>query len=95
MRARRGELADALALARRAVEGWDETDFFDLRSKIRLALAEVLACAGDTDEVERLADEVLAIHEAKGDVTGRAWARRRLESLGAYLAWIEVVIGRC
>jgi class 3 adenylate cyclase/tetratricopeptide (TPR) repeat protein len=83
MLARRGKLDDALALGRRAVEAVDEMDFFDLRSKARLALAEVLVRAGDTDEVERLAHEVLAIYEAKGDITGGAWARGRLDDLRA------------
>ena len=38
---------------------------------------------GELAEVERIAEEVLSIHEQKGDVSGRAWARRRLEDPGA------------
>ena len=86
MEARRGRFDDALALARRSVAAADETDFYDLRGNSRLALAEVLSRKGERDELERLAADVLSIYESKGDVTGLAWARRRLESLGASVA---------
>jgi hypothetical protein len=86
MLARRGELDEALALGRRALEAVDEMDFFDFRAKIRLGLAEVLARAGQHDEVERVGEEAVAIHTAKGDVTGAAWARRQLKALRVFLA---------
>jgi tetratricopeptide (TPR) repeat protein len=86
MLARRGRFDEAVALARRGLESADTTDLFDLRSKARLALAEVLSRAGEREEVERLAEEVLSLHELKGDVTGRAWARRRLDGMGIALA---------
>jgi class 3 adenylate cyclase len=84
--ARRGRPDEALALARRALEAADGTDLFELRSRVRLALAEVLALAGREDELAVTAAEILAIHEDKGDVTGGTWARRRLEQLGARIA---------
>jgi class 3 adenylate cyclase len=80
--ARRGQAAEAVSLARRAVATGDTTDYFDLRSRSRLALIEVLVAAGQEDEAEIVAGEVVAIHEAKGDRTGLAWARERLEYLG-------------
>jgi ATP/maltotriose-dependent transcriptional regulator MalT len=80
--ARRGRAEEALSLARRAVAAADTTDYFDLRSRARLALVEVLVTAGRRDEVEVVASEIVSIHEAKGDVTGLAWARGRLEHLG-------------
>jgi class 3 adenylate cyclase/tetratricopeptide (TPR) repeat protein len=86
MLARRGRLDEGIARARRGLEAAEEMDLFELRSQARLALAEVLSLAGQPDEVDRLAEEVLAIHEAKGDVSGLAWARSRLESLGASVA---------
>jgi tetratricopeptide (TPR) repeat protein len=86
MLARRGRVDEALALGRRALEAVDEMDFFEFRAKIRLGLAEVLARAGQRDEVDRIGEEAVAIHTAKGDVTGAAWARRRLEALRASLA---------
>jgi class 3 adenylate cyclase/tetratricopeptide (TPR) repeat protein len=78
----RGSFDEAVPLARRSVEGADTTDLFDLQSRCRLVLAEVLALAGERDEPAQLAKEILAIHEAKEDVTGAAWARARLLSLG-------------
>jgi class 3 adenylate cyclase/tetratricopeptide (TPR) repeat protein len=84
--ARRGRLEEAVALARRAVGSADETDLVDLRSKARLGLAEVLSRAGQPDELAVTAEEILTIHDAKGDVTGGTWARGRLERLGARLA---------
>jgi hypothetical protein len=81
--ARRGRTDEALPLARRAVETADSTDYFDLRSRSRLALVDVLGAAGGRAESDSLAGEILSIHDAKGDLTGHAWARRRLEQLGA------------
>ena len=83
--ARRGRIEEAVTLARRAVVAADSTDYFDFRSRSRLALVEVLRRAGDRAESDVVASEVLPIHEAKGDLTGHAWAQRRLEQLGVEL----------
>jgi class 3 adenylate cyclase/tetratricopeptide (TPR) repeat protein len=85
MLARRGRLDDALALARRGLEAADTTDLFDLRGRARLCLAEVLARAGARAELDRLAEETVAIYEAKEDVTGAAWMRSRFDELDALL----------
>ena len=82
---RRGRTEEAVLLARRAAAAADSTDYFDLRSRSRLALAEVLRSVGDQAESDVIATGVLSLHEAKGDVTGRAWAERRLELLGVEL----------
>ena len=51
-----------------------------------MAFAEVLATAGKQDELASTARDVLAIYEAKGDVTGHAVVRARLAALGADVA---------
>jgi hypothetical protein len=60
-------------------------DFFDLRARARLVLAEVLARSGQHDELRRVAADVMRIYDAKGDVTGGGWAQRRLDQLGVEL----------
>jgi class 3 adenylate cyclase len=85
MLARRGQIDDALALARRGLEAADTTDLFDLLGRARLCLGEVLARAGARAELDRLAPETVAIYEGKGDVTGAAWMRSRFEDLRALL----------
>jgi len=78
----RGHLDDAERSARRAVELGDTTDFFDSRAWPRIVLAETLAFGGRMDEAAELGAQALAIHEAKGDVTGKAQRRERLAVLG-------------
>jgi hypothetical protein len=85
MLTRRGQTEEAVVLARRSVATSDSTDYFELRSRSRLALVEVLMSAGERAESEMVASEILSIHEAKDDLTGRAWAQRRLEQLGVEL----------
>jgi tetratricopeptide (TPR) repeat protein len=80
--ARRGHREEAEQSARRAVELGETTDFFDARAWPRLVLAETLALAGRTDEAAESGAQALAIHEAKGDVTGAARARERLAEAG-------------
>jgi class 3 adenylate cyclase/tetratricopeptide (TPR) repeat protein len=86
MLARRGQLDEGMSLGRRAVESADTTGFFELRSEARIALAEVLSAAGETEGLTSTAQDALAIHEAKGDVAGHAWLRERLVALGADVA---------
>lgn len=49
--------------------------------RARLPLVEVLLLSGRDDEARQLAMEAVALHEAKGDVTGVAAIRRHLREL--------------
>jgi len=80
--AQRGSHDEADLRARRAVELAETTDFFEIRAWARLMLAETLALAGRMDEASEQAAEGLAHYDAKGDVTGAARARERLDVLG-------------
>jgi class 3 adenylate cyclase/tetratricopeptide (TPR) repeat protein len=67
--AKSGELEQAEALARQAVELAGSTDFVDLRGMhSRAVLAEVLALRGERNEAVGEAAEALAVHRAKEDV---------------------------
>jgi tetratricopeptide (TPR) repeat protein len=77
-----GWLEDAETEGRRAVDLADTTDHVDQRATARVYLAITLARAGRRAEAVSLANEGLALIEAKGDVTGHALARRRLERGG-------------
>jgi class 3 adenylate cyclase/tetratricopeptide (TPR) repeat protein len=74
-----GRLEEAEPEGRRAVDLADTTDHVDQRATARIYLAITLARAGRRSEAVVLANEALALFEAKGDVTGLALARRRLE----------------
>ena len=69
-------------LAKRAIELAETTDFFELRAWSRLWCAETLAMVGQTGEAAQLSAQAVAIHEAKGDVTGAARARERFAGFG-------------
>ena len=60
----------------------ERDDFFVTRAWARLMLAETLALAGRMSEASEEAAAGLAHYDAKGDVTGAARARERLERLG-------------
>jgi class 3 adenylate cyclase len=77
-----GRLEEAEAEGRRAVDLADTTDHVDQRATARIYLALTLGRAGRIDEAAVLANEGLALIEAKGDVTGLALARRRLSRGG-------------
>jgi hypothetical protein len=55
-------------------------------SSARLLAAEALAVCGERDEAAALGDGAVAVHEAKGDVTGAAWARSRVQEIGLAVA---------
>jgi DNA-binding SARP family transcriptional activator len=71
--AHRGELAEALALARRAVELAEPTDMLNHRATIWLALAEVQRAANELPDAA--VAEALRLYEAKGNVTAAAALR--------------------
>jgi class 3 adenylate cyclase/tetratricopeptide (TPR) repeat protein len=77
-----GRLEEAEPEGRRAVDLADTTDHVDQRATARIYLAITLARAGRRAEAVALANEAFALVEAKGDVTGLALARRRLERGG-------------
>ena len=77
-----GRLDEAEAEGRRAVDLADTTDHVDQRATARIYLAITLARAGQRAEAVALANQGLGLIEAKGDVTGLALARRRLERGG-------------
>jgi len=77
-----GRPEEGCELAKRAVELAETTDFFELHAWSRMWLAESLAIAGRNAEAAENAARALAIHEAKGDLTGGARARERLDKLG-------------
>jgi tetratricopeptide (TPR) repeat protein len=77
-----GAFEESEARGREALELADSTDYFFARGRARLYLATVLARAGRAAESAALANDGLAIFEAKGDVTGFTWSERLLRSAG-------------
>ena len=84
--ARDGRHAEADALLRQSFERVETTDFVFARSAIRLFHAETLSRAGDAEEAQRAASIAIALLEDKGDVTGAARTRERLDELGVDVA---------
>jgi tetratricopeptide (TPR) repeat protein len=80
--ARRGEAAEAEALARAAVRLAGETDGLNWRAKVALDLAEVLRLDRRLDEASAYVSEALELFDQKGNVVGA----QRAESLRAELA---------
>jgi class 3 adenylate cyclase/tetratricopeptide (TPR) repeat protein len=81
IRARRGDRAAAILLAREAVERAAQTDYLVLRGNALLALAEVLELAGEKDEAAAVLREALELFERKEDVPMVRLARDRLAAL--------------
>jgi tetratricopeptide (TPR) repeat protein len=77
-----GRLDEAEEEGRSAIHLADTTDHVDQRATARLYLAITLARAGRRAEAADVGNEGLALIDAKGDVTGLALARRRLETHG-------------
>jgi tetratricopeptide (TPR) repeat protein len=74
--ARRGELAEAEARARHALELAEQTDALNSRAKVRLDLAEVLRLAGRAPEAADATARAVELFERKGNTLGAAQARR-------------------
>ena len=81
MLARRGELAAADELARKALEQAEKTDFWDLRARSRETAAEVMERSGRDAAARALLDEARAVYEAKGVVVEVARLDRLLAEL--------------
>jgi class 3 adenylate cyclase/tetratricopeptide (TPR) repeat protein len=73
--AHRGELADAVAQARRAVEITGGGDDLNARARLLLALAEVQRAAGERAEADASAATALELYEQKGNLTAAARLR--------------------
>ena len=81
-----GRHEEADVLLRRAVEGVQQTDFFFARADVQLLFAEVLARAGDASAASQAAALAVVYLEDKGDITGAARARERIDRLGIVIA---------
>ena len=69
VQARAGDVEDAIALARHAVDRASLTDALTMQADALLDLAAVLEAAGQHEEAERTASEAAALYERKGRVT--------------------------
>ena len=75
-------LTEAEDEGRRALDKAETTDYFFMRAWVRLLLADTLRRNDREAEASGLGSEALAILDAKGDLTGAARYRERLEKLG-------------
>ena len=75
IRARRGELAEAEALARDAVALADKTDLLNTQGDTLADLAEVLALAGRTAEAASVLQRAAKVFERKGNLASLARVR--------------------
>ncbi|HYM63585.1 MAG TPA: hypothetical protein VES61_02795, partial [Gaiellaceae bacterium] len=69
------------ALSREAIALAYESEYVDARSDAQLGLADVLRLAGRPGEGSEAVKEVLALHEAKGNVLEAERARTFLAEL--------------
>ena len=67
-----GRLAEAVTLARRAVERANCSDRLNLRARVWLALAEVQRACGQTADTDAAVSEAIRLYEAKGNVAAAA-----------------------
>ena len=77
--ARRGDDAQAEALADSAVALAETTDFAHLRWHTRMSQGEVFRLAGRAQDARRTLDEAIRIADDKGIVVGAQWARALVE----------------
>ena len=82
LHARRGQVDEAVPLARRSIETVETMDHFDVVGTARLLAAETFELCGEHDEAAGLAKGAVSAFVAKGDVTGAAWARARVREMG-------------
>jgi tetratricopeptide (TPR) repeat protein len=81
--AHQGDLAQALGLAREALDRDVSTDSAHLRWHTLMSAAEVLSLAGRSDEAKTALDEAVRVAEHKGNLVGARRAREALEDLPA------------
>jgi class 3 adenylate cyclase/tetratricopeptide (TPR) repeat protein len=80
--AHEGRHDEARSLVGHALEVAETMDYFFIRAGARLYIAEVHALAGRASEATSAAAEALRLFSDKGDVTGAARARERLDRAG-------------
>ena len=79
----RREHDEALALVAEAVELVEPLDFLDLKGYVHDVLAEVLVCAGRTDDAVLALERAVGFREQKGNVVSAARSRAVLDDLRA------------
>jgi class 3 adenylate cyclase/tetratricopeptide (TPR) repeat protein len=84
--ARRGDLNEALRLAREAVSWYEDSDYIHLHGDALLDLSEVLDRAGEQIAALRAAREALAKYQLKGHLPATARAQERVAELERKLA---------
>ncbi len=82
LHASEGRPAEAEEAGRRALDMAESTDYFFMRTWVRMLLAETLAMADRSAEASALASEALAILDAKGDLTGGVRFRELVDRFG-------------
>jgi tetratricopeptide (TPR) repeat protein len=80
--AHEGRHEEARSSTDHALEVAETMDYFFIRAGVRLYLAEVHSLAGRSSEATTVATEALRLFSDKGDVTGAARARERLDRAG-------------
>jgi tetratricopeptide (TPR) repeat protein len=73
--AHRGQLADALTFAKRALEFAEPTDLLNHRARVWLALAEVERARGASVEADGAVSAAVRLYEKKGNVAAIARLR--------------------
>ena len=81
MLARRGEIDEAVALARDAAAIVKDSDSITHRAKILVNVAEVLRAQGDLAGAAEALTEAVALHEEKGNVLNAQQCRELLASV--------------
>jgi ATP/maltotriose-dependent transcriptional regulator MalT len=76
---RRGDHAEGIDLARRALATVDDSEYVPLHADFRIGLAGLLLAAGRGGEAEGLLREAVALAEAKADVFFARQAQELLE----------------
>jgi class 3 adenylate cyclase/tetratricopeptide (TPR) repeat protein len=79
--ARRGDLPEALLLAREAVARAESSDSLHLRWHALVSRAEVLGIAGRAPEAEEALREAIRLAEQKGNLVGARLARESLDRM--------------
>jgi class 3 adenylate cyclase/tetratricopeptide (TPR) repeat protein len=79
--ARRGDFAEAERLAREAVAIMAPTDYLDNKGHAYVALADVFAAAGSSDDAAQALAEAAILFERKGDVVSAARAHDQIAAL--------------